>query len=235
MLSRTLRTWLIATATPALFPRLLLLLDFSIFMFCMINNIESSGYFFVFNSGFPCLLLLSFALEGMELFPDVKRFSAANDSKIVRSVRDYFFDDINTSQCLGLYVILMQVRWNLGAGDFGCYDGDIMWPGDAAKQAEYEALDECAVTADLFLAVVNCLFLGLLTISLVWRAKDVCVFVWLITLVTFIFDLRTNSNGLSGRTEEQGGAKRDLAVGLFQMGPILCCLVTCIFGILPSL
>ncbi|GMH57175.1 hypothetical protein TL16_g02308 [Triparma laevis f. inornata] len=229
MLSRFLRSWLVTKAqAPMFIPRALLLLDFSLTILVFVQSAPGSGLFFAVNSGLPFLILLSFALEGMELFPD--KFEAINKSPIVSSVRDMFFDDINTSQVLGLYLIVMQIKWELGVGDFGCYDNNVKYPNDSAKQEEYEALPQCSVTADFFLAITNFLFLALLTLSLIWRSKDVCALTWLITIITFVFNLRTNSNGLSPDSE-----RRDEAVMLFQLGPICTCIVTVVFGVLPWL
>ena len=159
----------------------------------------------------------------MQLFPT--KFSNANTPQVI-SARDFFFDDINTAQVLGLYLIALQIKWQLGVGDFGCYDNNVKYPNDAAKQEEYENLPECVTTANLFLAVCSTLFLALLTFSLVWRAKDVCAWVWLITIVTFVLKLRTDSNGLSPDSKE-----KDLAVNLFQLGPILATLIVVVFEV----
>jgi hypothetical protein len=163
----------------------------------------------------------------VQLFPT--KFSNANTPQVI-SARDFFFDDINTAQVLGIYLIALQIKWQLGVGDFGCYDNNVKYPNDAAKQEEYENLPECVTTANLFLAVCSTLFLALLTFSLVWRAKDVCAWVWLITIVTFVLKLRTDSNGLSPDSKE-----KDLAVNLFQLGPILATLIVVVFGVFPWL
>mmetsp|Transcript_28251 Transcript_28251/g.53474 ORF Transcript_28251/g.53474 Transcript_28251/m.53474 type:complete len:405 (-) Transcript_28251:44-1258(-) len=196
-------------------------------MHWFVQSAPGSGLFFAVNSGLPFLVLLSFGLEFMELFP--AKFSNANTPQVT-SARDFFFDDINTAQVLGLYLIALQIKWQLGVGDFGCYDNNVKYPNDAAKQEEYELLPECITTADLFLAVCSTLFLALLTFSLIWRAKDVCAWVWLITIVTFVLKLRTDSNGLSPDSKE-----KDLAVHLFQLGPILATLIVVVFGIFPWL